>query len=83
MRFKRAYSRQAVRYASFANLVGVASSQQPAVLRVATGDPDNSYLVQKIEGTAASGARMPLGGGALPQAVIDDIRQWISDGANR
>jgi hypothetical protein len=69
--------------ASFANLVGVASSQQPAVLRVATGDPDNSYLVQKIEGTAASGARMPLGGGALPQAVIDDIRQWISDGANR
>jgi hypothetical protein len=69
--------------ASFANLVGVASSQQPAVLRVATGDPDNSYLVQKIEGTAASGARMPLGGGALPQAVINDIRQWISDGANR
>lgn len=69
--------------ASFANLVGVASSQQPALLRVAAGDPDNSYLVQKIEGTAASGARMPLGGGALTQAIIDDIRQWISDGATR
>ena len=69
--------------ASFANLVGIASLQQPALLRVTAGDPDKSYLVQKIEGSAASGARMPLGGGVLDQAVVDDIRQWISDGANR
>lgn len=69
--------------ASFASLVGVASLQVPALSRVAANDPDNSYLVQKIEGTAASGARMPLGGGVLDQALIDDIRQWISDGANR
>ncbi len=69
--------------ASFANLVGIASLQQPALSRVAANDPDNSYLVQKVEGTAAGGARMPLGGGVLDQALIDDIRQWISDGANR
>jgi hypothetical protein len=69
--------------ASFVNLVGISSSQQPALSRVAAGDPDNSYLVQKVEGTAASGARMPLGGGVLNQALIDDLRQWISDGANR
>jgi len=69
--------------ASFANLVGVSSVQQPALSRVAANDPDNSYLVQKVEGSAASGARMPLGGGVLDQAVIDDIRQWITDGANR
>ena len=69
--------------ASFANLVGVASLQQPALSRVAAGDPDNSYLVQKVEGTAASGSRMPLGGGALDQALIDDLREWISNGANR
>jgi hypothetical protein len=69
--------------ASFTNLVGVASVQQATLLRVAAGDPDNSYLVQKLEGTAASGARMPLGAGALDQAVINDIRQWITDGANR
>lgn len=69
--------------ASFANLVGVASRQQPTLSRVAAGDPDNSYLVQKIEGTAASGQRMPLGGGVLDQAVIDDIRLWIANGANR
>ncbi|MGI9260556.1 MAG: hypothetical protein ACR2QR_00900, partial [Woeseiaceae bacterium] len=67
---------------SFAELVGVASSEVPAVLRVAAGDPDNSYLVQKIEGTAAVGSRMPLGGAPLDPAVIADIRQWISDGAN-
>ena len=69
--------------ASFTSLVGVSSIQQPAISRVAAGDPDNSYLVQKVEGTAATGARMPLGGAPLDQAVIDDIRQWIADGANR
>jgi hypothetical protein len=69
--------------ASFTNLVGISSIQQPTLSRVAAGDPDNSYLVQKIEGTAASGARMPLGGGILDQALIDDIRDWIANGANR
>lgn len=69
--------------ASFASLVGVASLQQPTILRVAANDPNNSYLVQKIEGTAASGSRMPLGGGALSQSAIDDVRDWISAGAQR
>jgi len=69
--------------ASYANLVAIPSIQQPTLSRVAAGDPDNSYLLQKIEGTAASGARMPLGGGALDQALIDDMRDWIADGANR
>lgn len=69
--------------ASFAALVGVSSIQQAAILRVAAGDPDNSYLIQKLEGTAATGQRMPVGGPFLDQAVVDDIRQWISDGANR
>ena len=67
---------------SFGNLVGVASNEVPSLLRVAPNDPDNSYLVQKIEGTAAVGSRMPLGSAALDQGLIDDIRQWIQDGAN-
>lgn len=67
---------------SFDNLVGVASAQVPELNRVEPGDPDNSYLVQKLEGTAAAGARMPFGGPPLDEALIDDIRQWISDGAN-
>jgi hypothetical protein len=65
--------------ASFNALVGVSSLQQPAILRVAPGDPDNSYLIMKLEGNA--GTRMPFGGPALDAAVIADIRQWITDGA--
>lgn len=69
--------------ASFANLVGVSSLEVPALSRVAAGDADNSYLIQKLEGTAAVGVRMPPIGPALNQTVIDDIRQWIDDGAAR
>ncbi len=66
---------------SYGALVGVASVQAPGVLRVDPGNPDDSYLVQKLEGTAAAGERMPLGGPFLPQATVDVIRQWIVDGA--
>jgi mono/diheme cytochrome c family protein len=66
---------------SYALLVNVASAEVPSVLRVNPGNPDSSYLVQKIQGTAAVGGRMPLGGPALSQAQIDLVRQWISSGA--
>lgn len=66
---------------SYALLVGVASNEQPAVKRVAPGRPDDSYLVQKLEGHAAVGARMPLGGPYLDPDVIAAIRKWIADGA--
>jgi hypothetical protein len=66
---------------SYALLVGVPSSESPSLLRIKPGDPDNSYLVQKIEGLAAVGARMPFGQAPLPQATINAIRQWVSDGA--
>ena len=63
-------------------LVGVPSVEQPNVLRVKSGDPDNSYMVQKIEGAASiSGVRMPFGGPYLPQSTIDVIRTWVSNGA--
>ena len=67
--------------ASFASLVDVNSLQVPANLRVAIGDADASYLVQKLEGSAAVGARMPLGGPFLDQATIDTVRVWIDNGA--
>ena len=65
---------------SYAMLVGIQSSQNAALQRVEAGDPDNSYLVQKLEGTASSGQQMPPGA-PLPQSEIDVIRQWITDGA--
>lgn len=67
---------------AFANLVNVNSMEVPALLRVNPGDPDNSYIVQKLEGTAAVGVQMPPTGVPLDQALIDDVRQWITDGAN-
>jgi len=66
---------------SFASLVGVASEQVPNLLRVNPGNADDSYLVQKLEGTATSGNQMPLGGNPLSQATIDNIRAWINAGA--
>ena len=48
---------------------------------VVRGDPDGSYLVQKLMGTAQIGERMPLGGDAIPTADLNTIRQWITEGA--
>ncbi len=73
--------------ASFASLVGmgVMSIEQPSLLRVNPGDPDMSYLIHKIEGTAPVpfNTRMPKGGAPLDAAVIANIRQWITNGAMR
>jgi hypothetical protein len=66
---------------SYANLVGVASGERPNLMRVAPGDANNSYIIQKLEGTAGVGERMPAGLPALPQSDINVIRQWIGDGA--
>ena len=66
------------------SLVNVQSLQvaQVAQDRVAPGDPDNSYLIRKLEGDAGIvGSRMPQGGPFLDQATTDQIRQWIADGA--
>lgn len=66
---------------SYAMLVGIESSQQAGLLRVNAGNPDDSYLIHKLEGAAGiTGARMPPGA-ALSQTSIDVIRQWITDGA--
>lgn len=68
---------------SYDLLVGVPSAEVPSALRVRPGDPAGSYLIQKLEGRASVGARMPLGGPYLDSATIAVIRQWISDGAQR
>ncbi len=67
--------------ASFAMLVNTPSVQVPSSNRVVPGNPDASYLIQKLEGTAPVGGRMPLVGPALTAETIAVIRQWIADGA--
>lgn len=63
-----------------AMLVGVPSTQQPATMRVAAGNPNASYLIQKLEGAGGAGIQMPPNN-PMEQADIDAIRQWITDGA--
>ena len=61
-------------------LVGIASDQDGNIQRVNPGNPDVSYLIQKLEGTAGGGVQMPPNN-AIAQAEIDVVRQWILDGA--
>jgi Bacterial Ig-like domain len=66
---------------SYNLLVGVPSTEVPSLLRVAPGDPDNSYIIQKLQGHAAVGAQMPLGGPYLSADTIAFVQQWITNGA--
>jgi hypothetical protein len=68
---------------STANLVGVASAEVPALLRVEPFDPAGSYLYMKL--TAAPGIQgdpMPAAGGPLGPADLALVESWIADGAN-
>jgi hypothetical protein len=68
---------------AYAALVNARSVQRPPLLRVAPGDPDNSYLVHKLEGGPnITGERMPRGGGPfLSTGQMMVIRRWIELGA--
>jgi hypothetical protein len=67
--------------ASFDHLVSEPSEQVPELLRVRPNNPDDSYLIHKLEGTQAVGDRMPQGGPFLDQETIQGIRGWIAEGA--
>ena len=67
--------------AAFANLVNVASFGEPNFQRVTPSDAQNSYIVIKLEGRQAVGARMPLNGTVLDNIDLTNIRNWISTGA--
>lgn len=66
---------------SYANLVNVASTQEPGKTRVIPSDATNSYIVIKLEGRQTNGGRMPLGGSALNANSIQNIKNWINKGA--
>jgi hypothetical protein len=66
---------------SYANLVNVASTQEPGKTRVIPNDATNSYIVIKLEGRQTNGSRMPLGGTALHANNTQNIKNWINKGA--
>ena len=68
---------------SAGNLINVASPQDPTLIRVIPGNPNGSFLIQKLEGIQTVGIQMPAFSPSLPQATIDVIRQWILNGASQ
>jgi len=74
---------------SFATLVGQTPNNPTAeslgLLRVDPGNPDNSFLLIKVEGPDSPdlGTRMPQRPPDLTPTQIELIRDWIAGGANQ
>ncbi len=67
---------------SAANLVGVASVEQPGLMRVQPFDAGSSYLYMKVTGDPSIlGDRMPLNRPPLSAADLALLQTWISQGA--
>jgi mono/diheme cytochrome c family protein len=65
---------------SAVNLIGVPVPRNSTLIRVIPGNPDESFLIQKLEGRQGLlGDRMPANGLYLPQATINVIRLWIQN----
>jgi hypothetical protein len=67
---------------AYANLVNAPSLDKRGAIRVIPGDPENSYLIHKLEGRSGIvGDRMPEGGPFLTDGQIAVIKRWIERGA--
>jgi len=68
---------------SYGNLVNRQSRLRPGETLVIPGDPDNSYMVRKLEGGPdITGLRMPRTSGPfLTSGQMAVIRRWIEEGA--
>lgn len=72
---------------AYANLVDVAPANFVAAgagkLRVDPGNPDNSFIIDKLRATLAlgEGDPMPLDSKRLPEKAIRLIEEWIAAGA--
>jgi hypothetical protein len=64
---------------SYSFLVNFPSTRCSPLDRVEPGDPVNSCIVQRIEGTVIP--RMPMFQPALDDSNIRKIKNWISEGA--
>jgi hypothetical protein len=80
-RLGRQQDQQLTAGVAYSQTVGRPSVEMPQLLRVAPGDPANSYLYRKITGAGITGDRMPQGGPYLTDAQIKLVRDWIRRGA--
>ena len=72
------------------SLVNVPSTELTTMDRVEPGDPTDSWLMHKLDGTQGTftgqctttcGSSMPFGSPLLPLSTRDAIRTWITNGA--
>lgn len=80
-----------VNWSSTANTcanIGRQSGEMAALMEIVRGDPGASYVIWKVEGQGPNGeaipagtARMPLNNPALSAGTIQNMRDWIADGA--
>jgi hypothetical protein len=70
---------------AYDQLVNTPSPRKPGAIRVIPGDPENSYLVHKVEGLPdIVGRRMPFTGPPfLTDGQILILKRWIANGAAR
>ncbi len=67
---------------TYQQLVNAKSFEAPSRTRVIPGDPDNSYLIEKLtSATPTVGQRMPPNNDPLPDDELSEIRDWILGGA--
>jgi hypothetical protein len=68
---------------AYAELINVGSPARPGAVLVRPGDPDGSYLIDKLDGsTDITGTRMPRPNGPfLTDGQVSIIRRWIEIGA--
>jgi hypothetical protein len=66
----------------YSALVNRPSSFRAGATLVIPGNPDDSYLIRKLEGRDITGVRMPQNGPPhLTRGQIAVIRRWIENGA--
>ena len=70
---------------AYDQVVSVPSRGKPSATRIIPGDPENSYLIQKLEGRPGIiGLRMPFSGAPfLTDGQMQILKRWIAIGAPR
>ena len=64
---------------SYSSLVNVKSVTFPEILRIKPGDPDNSLLINRLDGTII--VAPPLERTSVSENELKIIRTWIKNGA--
>ena len=64
---------------TYINLINIPSSTFPEIIRILPGKPDESLLMQRLEGKII--ISVPLERNCVTKKEIETIRKWIENGA--